>query len=123
MGLLSPAERERHAHVAFLDAPIPDLDTVDLDHWHEVAQPCSQHRIDARVARCVDVDFRPTDALVGAQLKQDLPGVMTQMTASACIEDHPWFHMASLGPWYMKCWETHSIGGFESRLDPGTVEE
>ena len=120
---MSPAERERHAHVGFLDAPIPHLDAVDLDHWHEVAQPSSQRRVDARVARCVNVDFRPADALLGAQLKQDLARVVTQMTAGARVEDNPWFHMASLGPWYMKCWETHSIGGIESRLDPGTVEE
>jgi len=123
MGLLSPAESERHAHVCFLDAPIPHLDTVNLDHGHEVAQPGAQRRVDARVASSVDVDFRPADALFGAHLEQNLARVVTQMTASARVEDHPWFHTVSLGPWYMNCWETHSIGGFESRSDPGTVEE
>jgi hypothetical protein len=48
---------------------------------------------------------------------------VTQMTARARVKDHPWFHLSSLGPWYMKFWKTHSIGGIESRPDPGTVEE
>lgn len=109
MGLLSPAERERHAHVAFLDVPIPHLDAVDLHHGHEVAQPRARLSIDARVARGVNVDFRPTDAFFGTDLEQYLTCVMTQMAAGARVKNNPWFHTATLGPWYMKCRETHSI--------------
>ena len=123
MGLLSPAESERHAHVGFLDPPIPDLHPVDLDYRHEVAEPRTQGRIDAGVARSINVDFRPADALFGAQLKQDMPSVVTQMTAGACVQNDPWFHTVSLGPWYMNCWETHSIYGIGSLADAGTVEE
>lgn len=76
MGLLSPAESECHTHVGFLNMPIPDLQSINLDNWHEVAQPCAQGVVDAGVVPRVDVDFRPAHTLVGTHLKEHLPGVV-----------------------------------------------
>ncbi len=99
MGLLSPAQRECHAHVTFPDSPVPHLYAVNFHDRHKVRESSSEFRIDARVSRRVDVDLHPTGALVGTNLEHDVARFMAQMTTSTRIENDSWLHTATLGPW------------------------
>ena len=109
MALLSPAERERHTHVGFLDMPIAHPHAIDLDHGHQVAEPRAHVVRHAGVTLRVNVDLGPPHALVGTHLKQQLTRVITQMTRGPRIEDDSLLHTATLGPWSINSAETLSI--------------
>ncbi len=107
--------------------PVTHLNAVNLDNRHKVAKPSTEVVIHASIVHGIDVDLRPTHALVGAHLKQQLTRFIAEVTRNARIENHSLLHNATLGPWYMNRTETRGAAakprGNSGRPDAGTVEE